>query len=194
MNPILLDIPMPITTDRLIIRPLQPGDGSGLNAAILESYEELEPWIPWATNRPTVADSEEVARRAFAKWILREDLRMVILARNNVDVNTPKILGEIGLHRVNWRLPSFEVGYWLRNSAVGQGYVSEAVKAVTKFCFVQLKAKRVEAKCNTENTRSLAVLKKLGFDAEGVLKNTDFHSKTEHRDLIVYARVNANGL
>ena len=39
MNPILIDLPMPITTPRLLIRPPRLGDGIVVNAAIIESNE-----------------------------------------------------------------------------------------------------------------------------------------------------------
>lgn len=39
MKPILLDLPMPIITPRLLLRPPQPGDGIALNAAVSESYD-----------------------------------------------------------------------------------------------------------------------------------------------------------
>jgi hypothetical protein len=38
IKPILIDLPMPIITSRLLIRPPQIGDGVALNAAIIESF------------------------------------------------------------------------------------------------------------------------------------------------------------
>ena len=46
MKPILLDFPMPIATDRLIIRPPKIGEGAMINEAILESYDFLHETIP----------------------------------------------------------------------------------------------------------------------------------------------------
>ena len=39
MKPILLDLPMPIITPRLLLRPPQPGDGIALNAAVSETCD-----------------------------------------------------------------------------------------------------------------------------------------------------------
>lgn len=41
MKPILLDLPMTITTPRLLLRPPHVGDGIEANAAILESLDLL---------------------------------------------------------------------------------------------------------------------------------------------------------
>ncbi len=51
MNPILIDLPMPITTSRLLIRPPQLGDGIAVNAAILESYDVLYEFMDWAKKK-----------------------------------------------------------------------------------------------------------------------------------------------
>lgn len=192
MNPILLEIPMPIITPRLILRPPQTGDGAELNATILESFDDLSTWMPWADHKPTIEESEENVRRAHAKWILREDLRISIFDRE-----TGKLAGSTGLHRINWKLPSFEIGYWLRKSFVGKGYATESTHALTRFAFKQLGAKRVELRCNSKNEKSFAVFKRLGFEYEGCLRGNDVHvnaQSVENRDTLVYSRLNLSDL
>jgi ribosomal-protein-serine acetyltransferase len=71
MNPILLNLPMPITTARLIIRPPQIGDGNILNTAIIESFDTLKIHMPWAKEKPSLDESEAVVRKAAANWILK---------------------------------------------------------------------------------------------------------------------------
>lgn len=196
-QPILIDIPMPITTPRLIIRPTQAGEGAELNASILETFDELRVWMPWADHRPTLDESEESVRRAHARWILREDLRMSIFDRA-----TGKFAGGTGLHRINWSLPAFEIGYWLRKCFVGKGYATEATHALTRFAFGQLQARRVELRCDPRNERSLAVFKRLGFDCEGRLRGNALPAGSgvpgsgvnETRDTLVYSRLGIEGL
>jgi RimJ/RimL family protein N-acetyltransferase len=183
---------MPIVTPRLILRPPQPGDGAELNAAILESFDDLQIWMPWADHKPSLEESEENVRRAYAKWILREDLRIHIFDRA-----TGKLAGSSGLHRINWELPSFEIGYWLRKSFVGKGYVTESTNALTRYAFDHLRAKRVELRCNSKNERSLAVFKRLGFEYEGCLRSNDTHANAgnvETRDTLIYSRLTPAGL
>jgi len=71
MKPILLDLPMPIITPRLCIRPPQIGDGTVVNVAILESLETLQQFTDWAKNTPTLDDTEIFVRQAVANWILK---------------------------------------------------------------------------------------------------------------------------
>ncbi len=190
MDPILLDLPEAIHTPRLILRWPRPGEGAELNAAIAETIHELKEWMPWAQEMPSAEDSEANVRRAHAKIILREDLRVSIYDRA-----TGKFAGGSGLHRINWDVPSFEIGYWVRSCFAGKGYIKESTNALTRFAFAYLKAKRVEIRCNSRNERSLGVMKSLGFEYEGCLRNEDTHCKGEGtRDTLVYARLNIDGL
>src|SRR6266481_6634482 len=49
-SPVLIDVPMPIPTPRLMIRPRKPGDGEFALAAIRETWDELHRWMWWAEN------------------------------------------------------------------------------------------------------------------------------------------------
>ncbi len=104
-NPILLNLPIPIETSRLTLRPPQTGDGKAYNEAVLESFAELSMWMPWAKLKPTVDEDEEFARRAAAKWILREELGLWIY-----DKSSGEFIGAIWLHNIDWHLPCFEMG------------------------------------------------------------------------------------
>jgi hypothetical protein len=41
IDPVLIDLPMPISTPRLTIRPKQVGDGAITFSAVLETWQEL---------------------------------------------------------------------------------------------------------------------------------------------------------
>lgn len=190
MKPILLDIPMPITTPRLIIRPPQPGDGLAINEAIIESFEFIKEWLPWAKSIPTVDESEESVRQRHAKWILREDLGLHLYDRE-----TGVYVGGTGLHRMNWDIPKFEIGYWVRKSFEGKGLISEAANATIRFAFEQLNAKRVELRCDAQNERSIKVAKNLGFVQEGHFKDDSLTPDGQSlRDTVIFARHNIDGL
>lgn len=42
-DPILMDMPVPIVTPRLVLRPVQPGDGAMLAEAAAETRDGLPP-------------------------------------------------------------------------------------------------------------------------------------------------------
>src|SRR5688500_11239728 len=115
MNPILLNIPDSFETERLLIRCPRAGDGGEVNAAIRETVEELRPWMPWVTPIPTIEQSEERQRVARAHFLERSDLPLNIYLKG-----TETFVGGSGLHRMEWDVPRFEIGYWCRKSLQGQ--------------------------------------------------------------------------
>ncbi len=185
MEAILRDFPHSFDTARLTIRCPLPGDGEALNTAVLASLDELRPWMPWAKNAPTLADSESYVRNAHASFLKREDLPLLLFLKG-----TNTLIGGSGLHRMDWSVPRFEIGYWLRTGYTHQGYMSEAVAAITDFAFYTLGAKRVEIRCDANNVRSAAIPQRLGFTLEGTLRHTDRHHETnELRDTLVFAKI-----
>ncbi len=180
--PILRDLPDELTGERVLIRPLRPGDGAAIFDAVEESRAEIGPWLPWVAKTLAASDSEEAVRRSMARWALREDLMVGIWDRA-----TGRYLGGSGLHRMDWAVPSFEIGYWLRTSAWGQGYVTEAVQVLCRFAFETLGANRVEILCDAKNVRSAAVPKRLGFTQEALLRNECRDGAGNLRDTLIFA-------
>jgi len=186
MKPILRDFPEQFETERLLIRAPRVGDGRQMNEAVLESLEALRPWMPWAEKAPTVEDSEENIRRAVARFRTREDLRLQLYLKDGT------FAGGSGLHRIDWDVPKFEIGYWLRTSLCGRGYMTEAVSAITSFAFDTFGARRVEIITDARNERSWRVPERLQFPLEGLLKS---HVRDHHgylRDTRIYARTRAD--
>ena len=102
------------------------------------------------------------------------------------------MVGSSGLHRINWAVPKVEIGYWVRTPYAGQGYITEAVAALTDFAFTTLAAHRVEIRCDARNERSAAVARRSGFTLEGILRCEDRCPLTnELRDTMVFAKVKA---
>lgn len=185
MKPILREFPYSFETERLTIRGPLPGDGVELHTAVTESQAELKPWLPWAVNLPDAEWYKARVREGQLEFLARKDLWLMLLLKG-----THTIVGGSGLHRMNWDVPRFEIGYWVRTSYTRQGYITEAVAGITEFAFDQLGARRVEIRCDARNERSLAVARRLGFDHEGTLRCEDRHHLThELRDTLIFSQV-----
>jgi RimJ/RimL family protein N-acetyltransferase len=183
MKPILLDLPMPILTPRLMIRPRQVGEGKIVCQAIEESMDSLKPWMPFAQLPQTSDDLEEHCRKSLAEFVLRTNFTLSIYTRDGKD-----FIGSTGIHRPNWDVRSFHIGYWICKKFEGKGMITESTNALTRYAFEVLRAKRVEIRCDSDNLRSLSVMKRLGFVQEGVLKNDSLGIGGKIRDTIVTAR------
>ena len=182
--PILRDFPESFETERLRIRSPLPGDGPEMYAAVNESLGELTPWMPWPKEHRTVEDSEASVRRARARFVAREDLMLLLLLKG-----TRTLVGSSGLHRIDWDVPKFEIGYWCRTRFAGQGYVTEAVRGISAFAFEALGARRLEIRCDSRNRPSARVAERAGFRLEGALRNNELDTSGHLRDTLVYAMI-----
>lgn len=184
MNPILLDFPNQFTTDRLHLRMPAPGDGKVVYESVMSSIMELKQWLPFAQHEQSEEIMEANIREAHSKFILREDLRLLIFHKE-----TKQFIGSSGLHNPDWRVPKFEIGYWIDSRFSGNGFMTEAVQGITDFAFAELKARRVEIRCDTLNHKSKAIPERLGFNLEGVLVNDDISADGSRlRDTFIFAK------
>ena len=184
-DPILRDFPDSFDTERLTVRGLLPGDGRLVHEAVLESQEELREWMPWAVDIPDQEWYEARVRQGQLKFLSREDLGMGLFLKG-----TKTYIGGGGLHRINWDVPKFEIGYWVRRSHGRSGYITEYVNGITEFAFNVLGAKRVEIRCDSLNERSAAVARRAGYELEATLRHHDRHHLTNAlRDTLIFTKL-----
>lgn len=176
--------PETIETERLLLRPYRAGDGAALIEAIDESRAEMDAWLNWPKNILTVEDAEDLCLRRRADWIRRNDLTYAIFLRQ-----TARYLGSLGLHEPDWKNRTFEIGYFLRSSATGNGYMTEAVKALVEMALTDLRANRVDIWCDVENVASRRVAELAGFEFEGRLRNFEIGADGTSRDFLIYSTI-----
>ncbi len=188
IDPLMIELPAQLESARLVLRTPRAGDGAVLNEAVVETFEMLHPWVPWAQKLPSVEESELACRQMAVRVAQRTDWPLLIFERA-ADAGCGRFIGGTGLHRFDWNVPRFEVGYWCRRADQGRGFVTEAVQALTRFAFDALRARRVEIRMSSANARSRAVAERCGFTLEGVLRQDSLSPKGQPRDTMVYARV-----
>jgi ribosomal-protein-serine acetyltransferase len=182
MDPILLDIPTLLRGERVTVRLLQDGDADALFEAVDVSRDRLLPWMPWASEHVSVADSLLYIRRSHADWLQRTRLPVGIFISA-----TGKLIGGSGLERIDWHVGAFEIGYWVRLDFEGNGFVQESVRVLTAFAFDVLLANRVQVRMDPRNARSERVAQRAGFELEGTLRNVALGSDGRPSDRHVYA-------
>jgi RimJ/RimL family protein N-acetyltransferase len=170
---------------RVTLRPLAVEDVAELLGALEESREHVRPWLPFADRLRTAADCHEYIVRNQADW-LRGDFYSFGVR----DPASDRLLGATDLFLRDRSVAGrFSVGYWLRASAEGHGFMTAAVRLITRFAFGRVRAQRVEISCDARNTRSAAVARRLGFRYEGALRNLYAAPDGTLLTLQMYARI-----
>ena len=180
----LLPIPEQIETERMILRATRADDAPETFLAVLESFNELAPWMPWVHPEPKLAGSEAFNQEAQFKWVSRE-----MLDFQWIDKTSGELIGKGGFHTINWETPKFEIGYWVRTSMGGRGYCTEAVNALVAFSKQQLGAKRLEICSDPRNEKSRRVAERCGFALEGILRRNMRDPYGGLRDSCMFALV-----
>jgi len=145
--------------------------------------------VPWEASWPT----GDLSRSAFAHRLkhfrgnVRKDEAYPLLIFKAGEVRT--LVGGVTISNVRRGIAqTAQLGYWIGQPHANEGYMSEAVRAVSEFCFDQLGLNRVEAACLVNNNSSARVLEKCGFSYEGQARNY-LKINGQWRDHSLYARL-----
>ena len=181
-RPFLRDLPSEWIGERIVVRRWRDEDAQPLYDAIMESQERLQQWMAWAHTYHAVDDAVEFVRGQSGHWALHNHIGTGIFMKAD-----GTLLGSVGLHLHDLHVPVVELGYWIRSSAEGKGYVSEAVRRMAAFAFTEFGVQRLVIRCDARNIRSKAVAERLGFIAEGCHRRDSIGTDGTIRDTLVYA-------
>lgn len=180
----LKDFPERIETERLILRIPQPHDGQIIYDVIMESRDEIKVFLDWASAEQRPEYTEEHMRVMSARFILRTDYPFSLWERT-----TGEFIGMCSAHIRNEAVGEYEIGYWLGTSKTGQGYMTEAVNALTAYLFEYAEAGRLFIRCDKENTASANVAKRAGYTYEGCLRAKEANFNGGTRDMLYFSKL-----
>ena len=160
--------PIRLETERMALRLPQHSDFSAWTALRQDSRDFLVPWEPtWSP--------DHLSRKAFTNRVYwaqrasRAGTAIPFFLERNVD---GALLGAITIDNIR-RGPAqmATIGYWIGAPHARQGYMAEAIDAVTRHAFTVLDLSRIEAACLPDNAASRAALERAGFKYEGVAQS-----------------------
>ncbi|SED61904.1 GNAT family N-acetyltransferase [Jiangella alba] len=165
-------MPTTLTTDRLTLRPIEPRDAdafAAMNAdpAVMEHF----------TTGPLDRAASDGMLAKMRDGHLRDGYGLAAVERTADGA----FLGFTGIHRHYWYPDDVEIGWRLAPHAWGHGYATEAATAWMEHAFGELGLPRLISITIPANTRSIAVMRRLGFT---------LWEETTHEGLgvVVYAR------
>jgi ribosomal-protein-alanine N-acetyltransferase len=169
-----------LETDRLLLRKMSMSDA----ADVFEyaSNPEVAQYTSWSAHQ-TISDSQQFLESVIAKYAAGQPMDWGIAHKRD-----RKLIGTCGF--ASWAISHArgEIGYVLSRQYWGQGYMTEAVKAVISFGFHVMLLNRIQATCMLENVASARVMEKVGMQYEGILREYAFF-KNQYLDLKLYAIV-----
>ena len=170
----------PIETDRLVLRPLEPGDFDTLYA--YQSREDVTRFLYWGPrteDRVRAALEEKIAHTA-----IDAEGDFIVLAV--VAKDTGAMVGDVNLVFVSADHLQGEIGYIVHPDHQGRGFATEAARVMLRIGFEDLGLHRIVGRAEARNTGSARVLKKLGMREEAHLVENEF-VRGEWQSELVYA-------
>jgi len=153
--------------------------------------EDIPHFVRWF-NDPEVtrhlAAYMPMSRAAEEKWFERqlEDKNSVILGIEATDGDKPVLIGNIGLHRINWKDRQAVLGivigekdYW------NKGYGTDAIRALLDHAFRQMNLNRIWLIVDADNPRAIRCYEKCGFRQEGRMRQSVFRDGAYYDQLLM---------
>lgn len=144
-----------------------------------QQREHLRKWLAWVDQTQSVLDTEVFIKssRLFNKGGQR--LTTFIF-------KDEKLIGSIGLVKIDKVHHCAEVGYWLSKEFQGQGIMSQSCRTLVDYAFGHLGLNRIEIKVAAENLKSQAIPLNVGFIKEATLREALF-LYDNYYDLILWS-------
>jgi [ribosomal protein S5]-alanine N-acetyltransferase len=178
----MLTVPT-ITTDRLILRPLTVTDAPDIQR-LLASREIALNTLTIPHPYPEGAAEAWIARQT-GKQEKDEGVVFAITRRED-----GALMGDIGL-MTDFANERAEIGYWIGVPYWGNGYATEATRALIAYAFDELGLNRVYAYHFAGNPASGRVMEKAGMRLEGELRGHQ-RKGDEYRDSRLYGIIRSD--
>jgi [ribosomal protein S5]-alanine N-acetyltransferase len=150
------------------LRPVRMRDAAQWSRVRLADREHLQPWEP-------SGDVDWEARHAISAWPsvcsgLRAEARKGRMLPYAIELEG-QFCGQLTIGNVtHGALRSAWIGYWVASAVTRGGVATGALALGLDHCFGPVMLHRVEATVRPENAASRAVLAKVGFREEGLLR------------------------
>ncbi len=171
------DLPV-LETERLMLRRVSMRDAQDIFDYSRDP--EVARHVLWEAHR-SMADT-----RAYLRFILRQYREGTPSSYAIVLKATGRVIGTIGFMAYDRDNNMVEVGYSLARCQWNHGYATEALRAVLRLAFQDMRMHRVEAQHEVDNPASGAVMRKCGMRREGTLRGK-VYNKGRFSDVELYA-------
>lgn len=156
-----------LETERLILRPAGTADFDAFY-----SYRSVPENMIYTIFGPDTPKSAMSFLKMYESWWREDPLKIYEFAV--VLKETGNMIGNCGLYLDDDMRATGMLGWCLHRDHWNKGYTTEAVKALLKFGFEDLKLHRIHAECNADNTASARVMEHVGMRREGHFINNRF--------------------
>jgi len=127
--------------------------------------------------RPLAQSEAEVLEQIREQIQAQDEGKMVVWAIADLD---DTLIGLAGFWRMQLEHQRTEVGYLFDAPYHGRGYATEALREVLNFGFSNMNLHKIEADVDPNNTASLRLLERFGFQKEAHFRQNSYFEGMFH--------------
>ena len=172
-----------LTDGAISLRPPVIGDTENIHQAILESLDEISPWLPFVHKGYSYQETRDFLKRCPDNW--KQDTEYIFII---LDAGDGSCIGMCGLNRIDHENLRANLGYWIKTSRTGSGIATAVTRLLARWGFQEPKFNRIEIVMATGNQRSQRVAEKAGARREGILRNR-IKVREDLHDAVMYSLV-----
>jgi len=174
------ELPGPIETERLVLRPFEEGDLAAVLA--MQTSPDVTRLLPWGPR--TEAETRQSLGEKIAARAIRDEGDALSLA--GISKTTGELVADVVLWLASKAHQQGEIGYIVPPEHQGNGYAIEANLPLLRIAFEELGLHRVVGRVEARHAASARVLEKLGMRREAHLVENEW-VKGEWQSELVYA-------
>ena len=169
-----------LETNRLILRPFTRNDA----VAMYQNWandSEVTQYLTW-TPHEDVKATQEILESWINQYQNLGYYQWAIVLKEESD----EPIGSIGVVEKRDSIQSVSIGYCIGQKWWRKGITSEALAALVKFFFEEVKVNRIVASHLSENSNSGKVMEKCGFKYEGTMRAATLTNQGDRADSVIY--------
>lgn len=155
-------------TERLVLMSSRPSFAEMVAAYLTKNRNDFEQYDKHYGDNVYTADYQRHALESEEELFLRDEgVRYYIFSKEKPGV----VIGNVSFAYLNCTPRPCSIGYKIDRDYRQKGYAYEAASFLIPHAFFAYDIDQIEAEVLPDNTASLALIKKLGFEYKGINKN-----------------------
>jgi len=164
--------------EEIVLKILEKDDAAALFDLVENNRSYLRQWLPWIDTNTTVEESLAFIKSSCEQHDQNLGFTCGIWFHH-------QLVGVIGFQRIDWMNKNVEIGYWISAEYQGFGIITKSCQTLVDYAFNEYELNRVQIRCATENKKSCAIIERLGFMKEGIMRQAEF-LYDHYVDLVIY--------
>ena len=158
---------MTFSTETFKLEALKLEDASSLSALMINNGKSFQEYLPktLAQNLSEIDSKNYILKKNKA---LKDQTEFTFAIK---DIDTNKVAGLVILKNLDYQINQGEFAYCIGRKFSGKGWITQSIKAFTKFAFRDLGIKTLQIIIHKTNASSINVAERCGFKWSKTLTN-----------------------